>query len=124
MQSVFVDVPELANVQDSISNRIRRRLRKVISVGSSGEAPTSIESERKITEPTSSQSSENKREQKKLADDFSETVQPGPTLSENNRPLLKSDSWHTAPNEKLPVRLHIRRRSSLNDLCELRTNHN
>lgn len=49
LESVVVEVPELPKITDSISNRIKRRLRKVFSLGSNEEGQLLSESERRAT---------------------------------------------------------------------------
>lgn len=122
LESGVAEVPELPKIQESISNRIKRRLRKVISRGSSGENQFCMDIERRDTDRTRADSQDTEKvdikEPQQKADDELPEASRASCIPEVTHPskLMKSESWNAKRDVKLKPRIETRRRSSLDDI--------
>lgn len=109
LKSVVVEIPEVPTIHGSISNRIKRRLCKIISRGSSGENQFCLDTERKHKIV--------KMQHENMDDSLSKVLGSSKILpaSQSTR-LMKSESWNTKLEEQLETRRETRRHSSLDNI--------
>lgn len=127
LESVVVEVPEMPKITESISNRIKRRLKKVLSMGSNDESQQAIDSKSTRVSTTHGTFSEEKTDSKLSIDKQSNITEPSTscatTLSENDKRVLeyrrskfvKSESMNTERDKKWKNYMQ-RRKSSLDEI--------